>query len=302
MLPSLAEPTTAPVQTAAPAQSEPPPADPLVDLNQTFRDAYAQARQETLAREGPVVLVEDDNLVLLHHGPRREVKVTPDAFQVLKAVAHIPLALYVMLAPYGPGDIPASRLAELRKYGEQVRKAEDSLEGRGLDEKVLARQKKIIARSQQFLDGVLEAKKIDPAEVTAFTRRLTPLVLANMADAARLRLEALDRQVRTWRAELTPQEWQEVRVVIMGSPLPRQRNLNTQYFARLLGESGEGPRIIYSESVYEEDRALRLLGTSQLDSAIGTAFFGDPQRMHRDLLADAAAAYLQKMTFPPQQK
>jgi hypothetical protein len=66
----------------------------------------------------------------------------------------------------------------------------------------------------------------------------------------------------------------------------------TQYFARLLGENGEGKRIVYAESIFEESRALNLLGAHLLDTRIGSAFFDDAGRMHRDLLSDAAREYL----------
>jgi hypothetical protein len=65
-----------------------------------------------------------------------------------------------------------------------------------------------------------------------------------------------------------------------------------QYFARLLGQSGEGRRIIYAESLFEEPRALDLLATHLVDSRIGVEFFNDPERMKRDLLSDAAQQYL----------
>jgi hypothetical protein len=36
-----------------------------------------------------------------------------------------------------------------------------------------------------------------------------------------------------------------------------------------------------------------------VDEAAGAAFFGDPMRMHRDLLADAAKAYLDSHPLAP---
>ena len=83
----------------------------------------------------------------------------------------------------------------------------------------------------------------------------------------------------------------------MGSPMPRRGNVATQYFGRLLGVQGECERIVYAESIPEEARALNLLGTHLLDTEIGAVFFEDPRRMHRDLLADAAEAYLDEMNF-----
>jgi hypothetical protein len=42
-----------------------------------------------------------------------------------------------------------------------------------------------------------------------------------------------------------------------------------------------------------------LLGTKALDRAIAKAFFGDPMRMQRDLLGDAAHAILEARDLPP---
>ena len=39
--------------------------------------------------------------------------------------------------------------------------------------------------------------------------------------------------------------------------------------------------------------ALELLAAHLIDGAAGVAFFGEYMRMHRDLLADAARAYIQ---------
>ena len=74
--------------------------------------------------------------------------------------------------------------------------------------------------------------------------------------------------------------------------MPRRDNVGTQYFARLLGEKGEGKRVLYAEAIFDEARALNLLGTKLIDTRIGEDFFDDPLRMHRDLLGDAARAYL----------
>ncbi len=81
----------------------------------------------------------------------------------------------------------------------------------------------------------------------------------------------------------------------MGSQMPRKDNLAVQYFARLLGETGEGRRIIYAEAIFDEHRALNLLGTHLLDREIAASFFDDPLRMNRDLLGDAAAEYLRTL-------
>jgi hypothetical protein len=273
--------------------------DPLVDLNQAFRDAYARSRRRLLDRAGPVIVVEGDSLVLLHRGKRLEAKVVPDVYHTLKAVSHVPLAVYVLLVPLEDAPLDKECLEELRAYRKRVVQAESALQGRGLSEEARERQRRIIRASVRFLDAALAKQRVSAEELGKFTRGLGKELLANAADAARAELDALDQQVRAWRATLPADAWKRVHVVVMGSALPRRGSLATQYFARLLGETGEGRRIVYAESTFEEPRAVNLLGTHLLDTRIGSAFFNDAERMHRDLLADAATKLLEKMTVKP---
>jgi hypothetical protein len=59
-------------EASAPQQDK----DPLVELNSRFRAAYGQARKELLAKQGPVIIADGDNVILLRGGLRSEVKVT----------------------------------------------------------------------------------------------------------------------------------------------------------------------------------------------------------------------------------
>jgi hypothetical protein len=271
-------------------------ADSLIDLNQAFREAYARCRQRLVNRSGPVIVVEGDSLVLLHNGKHQKAKVVPDVYHTLKAVSHVPLAVYVMLVPLADAPLDKECLEALRTYRQRVVQAEPSLKDRGLSEETLLRQEEIIRTALRFLDFALDKKQVTADELCKFTRDLGRKLLANAADAAHAQLDGLDKQVRAWRATLTADEWKKLHVVIMGSALPRQGNLATQYFAHVLGEKGEGRRIVYAESIFEESRALNLLGTHLLDTHIGSSFFDDAERMHRDLLSDAAREYLKQIS------
>ena len=60
-------------QGSATPTSQPaaPEADPLEALNERFRAAYRHAKETELAREGPVILREGDNVVLRRGGRGR---------------------------------------------------------------------------------------------------------------------------------------------------------------------------------------------------------------------------------------
>jgi hypothetical protein len=289
------------VTVSKPATEPAPAADSLTTLNDAFRAAYRRAQQAVLARSGPVILAEGDYLVFKQRDRRVEVPYVPAVYHALKSVAHIPLALDVMLAPHADEDpLDGAVLSELREYRDLIAAAEATLGAHGLDPEQLERQRKLIAACLRFLDAVVATRRCPPADRRAFTRRMTPLVMANVAEAARAELEALHRQVSSWRSNLMAEEWANLSVVILGSPLPRKENLTVQYFARLLGEPGEGRRITFAESIRDEPKALDLMATRTLDTAIGVDFFNDPLRMHRDLLADAAKEYLPLLIDRPQ--
>jgi hypothetical protein len=278
---------------AGAAVGQGPAADPLTALNDAFRAAYHRTKEATIDRGGPVILIEGDNVVLRRGRTRQEVPYTPAIYHVLKAVAHVPLALDVILAPHaGEATLSDAVLAELRADRDLMSSAEPGLASHGLDAEQLARQKKILAGCREFLDSAVEARRCPGEARVAFARRMTPLVMKNVGEAAQAELDALHARVSAWRREMSAEEWKALRVVILGSALPRRQNTAVQYFARLLGEPGEGPRIIYAESVRDEAKALDLMATRAVDTSLGIDFFNDPTRMHRDLLSDAARDYL----------
>ena len=261
---------------------------PLTTLNDASRAAYRSAREDALRRCGPVLLVEGDALVLRYGIHRSEVLVVPERYHTLKAVSHVSLALYSYLAPVTESELHPTRLYDLRSYREQIKQAKESLSAHKLSATQLERQNRILEECLAFLAGILERRRVGDKELTCFTCQLRPLLDENTSDAARLQIAAMHEQVCAWRATLTEAEWKRLTVIVLGSQLPRKDNLAIQYFARLLGEPGEGRRIIYAEGLGDEQRALDLLGTRLVDTRIGVAFFDDPARMHRDLLGDAA--------------
>jgi hypothetical protein len=272
-----------------------PPADPLLTINKQFRRTYSRSRLAVLARNGPVIVVDGEKLVLLRGKDRQEAEVDLTKYHHLKALAHVPLTVFLLLGDTGEGAIPEENLAELRRLRELIPAAQETLAQRGFIPEQVERQKKLLAESLAVVDDALKGQRYAEKERIDFARKMAPLLLANIADAARVQIDAYHARTSEWRRKLTAEEWEKLRVIVLGSQMPRKENLAVQYFARLLGEAGEGRRIVYAEGLFDEKRALNLLGTHLLDRQIATAFFNDPVRMNRDLLGDAAAEYLRTL-------
>jgi hypothetical protein len=271
--------------------------DPLAALNDASRTAYRRAREEALARSGPIVLVEGDDLVLVYGLYRSTAHVTPAVYHTLKSISHIPLAVHVLLDSRVGEALSDKQLYDLKHYRDLVAVAASKLGDRGLDDRQQTQAKTITDESLAFLATVVEGRRVEGKQLDAYRHRMRPMLDACSADAARAQIDALHKQMKVWKSRLTDAEWGQLQVIVMGTQLPRQGNLAVRYFARLLGESGEGKRIVYAEAIFDEGRALDLLATRLIDTRIGNAFFEDPARMHRDLLSDVAKQYLDEL-FP----
>ena len=267
--------------------------DPLVTLNNAFREEYSSAKTEALAKLGPLIIVEGVKAVLVLNGKKTEAEIQPPLHQALKAVAHIPFAVFLMFDQSDFGELTEERVAQLRDYRKLIVDAKSSLADRGFSETQLQRQKKIIDDSLAFLNAAIDNRRVQKTALDEFARQMAPVLLENVDEAARVELDALHSHVTEWRHQMTPDEWKALYVVVMVAHMPRDEELTVQYFQRLLGDPIEGHRIICAEGLWEEPRALELLATHLIDGAAGVAFFGEYMRMHRDLLADAARAYIQ---------
>jgi hypothetical protein len=287
-----------PGPTAAAARSSDLPAgDPLGATNAAFRAAYAALRSETLAKTEPILFSAGDDLVLLRAGKRAEAKAVTARYHALKAVAHVPLAVYVMLASGAGAPLPQARLDGLKEYRGLVAKARDSLRRRSWAAGQLERQERLVNSSLKLLDSALAAGRVSAEELTAFTRAQRTDIQANVRAAARDQIDTMDAQVTRWLKAMTSEERACLRVVVSTPHMPRTGNIAYQYFQAKLGgpyqgrdavETDGSGRLVLVEATWDEQKALNVLATHVVDAGIAVSFFDDAERMHRDLLADAA--------------
>lgn len=285
---------------AEPPATAPAPIDSLAELNAEFLASYARSRAEMLRRSGPVILFDGEKLVLLRNGERREGTPVAAAYDHLKAVAHLQLAVFVELVNEPDGALSDSARARLKTMRERIAAVERDWVridfGTG-DREV---QRRLVMTAARFIDGVLESGTVDRASLVAFAAAAKPDIDRNADVTAALELKHYQTQVEAWRKDLSDDEWRRTRVVVIGAQMPRRDNRVVQLFAALLGVAGEGERIVYAEGLFEEQRALNLLGTHLLDGEASQAFFGDPSRLSRDLLSDGAAKYVRENFAKPQ--
>jgi hypothetical protein len=209
-------------------------------------------------------------------------------------VVHAPIALYAALHPLAEGPLPAPARQRLATLAARAQAAQRTLtDAPGCDRPQAARLIAIVAAVRDFVAARLADGRHDAAALATFAAALGPPLLAASHDATRLQLAALDAAAQALVATLDAAARDRLQVVVAGVHQARVRSLAMQYFQRFLDEpAGAERRVTYAEGVADEEEAVALVSTRRLDRDIARAFFGDPARLQRDILGDAAAELL----------
>jgi hypothetical protein len=272
----------------------------LEALNRATRKLYAGGRALELSTIPAVIMVSGDDLILRKNGKRVVATVIPPEYHELKCVAHSVLGLFSHLSHEPGKPLGEARVKALKEYRDLLAAAGPAAEACGFDRETLVRQKRIISRGLAFVDAVLKDGQVSADDLVRYCRASRPDALANAAAAARAQLVATHRQVMEWRKDMTAEEWGALTVIVQGMQTPRVENAAVQYFARLFGESrGESRRVVYAEGLWDEEKAMNLLGTLRLDGRLSVAVFNDHFRMYRDLLADVARSAIDDILATP---
>ncbi len=274
-----------------------PPA--LKRVDDRFVEIYEHARQRVIddqKTKGLLVLVGDE--MRLHHAGKR-VRVfsgmRPEAYDRLKTNGHIPMAILCLLGDVANGEpLPAPRLRDLAAYADAVKAASADIDPeKELRAGLLDTPVHLLDRCITFMDAVLDAGCAKPDELGAFARESEEDINVALAGAARAQLDACHERVTRIRTELlSAQEWESLWVLVLGNYMARQGELFLQYFSRVLHTPEQGDRrLVYYEGD-DVELALERLGTLMLDAHASQAVFAEKDRLHRDVLADETARYL----------
>ena len=268
---------------------------PALDAgNQIFHEAYAASRDD-VRQESAILVVLPTELALHHRGKRQTFPYSRPSFGRAKSAAHIAVALFT-LAQDGRANTPdRSQWAHLAGHIRSILDGPRAMESQPIDQEIRA----LLENCQRFVriahDRASEAAQGEFAEFAsdAGRRILSITELATRDQIAGLH-EAVDQALRT----LSNAEQRELQVVVVGDHQARTRSLGMQYFKRRFHErSGADERVTYGENISNEEEALALAATRQLDKLIARAFFGDEKRLQRDVLGDAAMRCLDEMQF-----
>ena len=271
-----------------------------------FHRTYDALRQDA-AHHTPTLVLFGGQFIFSDSGQRAEYPASAPASQLLKAAAHAPLGVYTLLLPLLQEDgsrveLPASVKVRLTRTRATLERAERELavhgERDGLSAEACKDSADVLRATREFVEQALSLQHLEAERLAALARTLGPRLLQLTEYATELELAALHAATEAALKDMTPEQRASFEVVVAGVHQARDRSLPLQYFQKRFGEAaGEERRVAFAESVSGPTEARELVGTRRLDREIAAAFFGNPERLQRDVLGDAAEHLLERQTF-----
>jgi hypothetical protein len=282
-------------------------ADAISDLDQAFKEAYRLGAARTLAdlrAAVPVLVNRFERLALYRPGIEAPELFSMDAGLYLQAsaVAHTAAALVVRLAPFGSGRLDEERLAWLARYRSLLSAAEAEVARRGdIPEELRAAQRGMLDDVRRFAQRIHQQGSVDQALLEGMGETVRAAIRKNLEHAAASQLEQFRAQIIRWKADHPSLAWDRAAVVIIGVHQARGRNLQRQFFDRLLRDDpGREDRVVFAETMTPgatpeqapTEEALTLLSKVMLDKGLAKVIFGDPLALQSDVLGEATEAII----------
>jgi hypothetical protein len=234
---------------------------------------------------------------------RAQYRASAPGSALLKAAAHAPIGVFTGLLQQADDQPLTPDTRERLSSSERALTEAQSFLLRsgaknGLNEAARADAAGVLQATHELVREILARERIEAGQIERFARQLGPQLLKLTEHATELELHALHEATEAALQAMSGAQRACFEVVIAGAHQARDRSLPLQYFQNRFGEAaGEERRIAYAEAASSPDEARALVGTRRLDRKIASAFFGNPERLQRDVLGDAAASLLKKGAF-----
>lgn len=277
------------------------PLEQLEQFDQIFAKIYEGTRARTVEQQQKkaLIVIDGDELLLYrrNHPVQRFPGLQPPLYNKMKTLGHVPLAIYCLLYDQTDKLLTDDVLANVSAYRAAIERNARNLDtSEEADRGTLRQPSLICAKATALLDTAIARRGLSGKEFAAFIQETRDDIASLLAAAARAQLDACDALVTHIRQDvLSKEQWQDLRVLVLGPYMARQGELFLQYFSQLLDTPMQGDRRLVYYDGEDLEGAFDRLGTIMLDSAASDAIFGDRERMHRDVLADETTLYLQDL-------
>ena len=278
---------------------------PIDALRDAFRQSYADAaalHRASIMAAGPVITQDHLSMTLfLPDGGEHRFTMDTTAYTLAAQTSHAPVTVYAIIARTGFGALDETQIQDLVAYHVLLDEAAVYFEDLGLSDEALARSLTIFETTRSFITRIVDAGETSKEAYLSYVTPLRPLIQQNLMVGAGEQLRQFREQMQVWRAAFPDENWDGLRVVILGLHQPRTDYALALFFRWLLNEPGYENRVVYAEFQESffgsrreaaQQRGLDLMTRVDFDRELSALMFDDPTILQRDIMGPAAAEIL----------
>ena len=273
-------------------------------LKTAFRAHYGKAVEHQalkLQHNQPIIIQSLLDMSLLRPAGdstvRSTFKMDRRVYRLMADSSHPPLAIFSILSNSDyviTGETKATLTAYQELLAEALRLADAHS---GTTEEQRNRFKLILKQSIDFIAQIVLQDKTDSKAFQQYAHSVQEEVERNLYDAALNQLDQYKAQMERWKLEYPNENWEDLRVLVLGFHQPRNLYVTKQFFQWLLNEPGYENKVVYAEfqqpffgknAAKAEKMGLRLLYSVEFDRAPSYLILGDSIQLQTDVMGPAA--------------
>jgi hypothetical protein len=221
----------------------------------------------------------------------------PVVYELAKAVAHSPMAIYEVVVPYlkDPTADPSWK-GPMRTYRVQNQTAMDNLEALDLSKDDRDALGGILKLNIRFMDRCLEKGTCTFAELECFAHAHKPFVERCLTICGNTQVAHWMNVLDDWK-KMLGKDWDRLYAATNTLYGTRQNNILFTILAQYMGQEAINERLLLLETSEFTTTAEKMLdGLTRVvgDRALGKVFFGDYYLMDVELLSDPSRSAIKE--------
>ena len=289
------------VQVTGQQESASAAVDILVSLDRHFRQAYDDAvehHRDNVVFDAPVITQDLLNMTLIRaNGERIRFEMDKITYFIMARASHPVIGVFSIISMSEGDSLSAEQLSRLTEYHRSIVNAIAHVDDLPVDTQARTRINTILSSTAEYVAEITASGIATVEGFERYVEPLRPLIQENFRVGASEQLVQFKAQMDLWKAEYPNDNWNDLRVVILGFHQPRDLYALTQFFKWLVSEEETGPRVVYAEfqrSIFGENSeiaqrlAVELATKVDLDRIVSAALFEDETYLESDLLGRAA--------------
>ncbi|QMU71373.1 hypothetical protein [Streptacidiphilus sp. P02-A3a] len=228
-------------------------------VDTAMQQNYDTLKADLTTHLSPVVVVFNDAqgglYTLVVNGQQQAVHPAGVVFEMAKAIAHTPLGIYTVIAPYLSNQVPAWHSTDidphdlamvafdgpgtdwippLQAFSATLATARQQLAAAQLPPDLQTSCANIIDGAQQFIAQATRSQYVDMKSFETYTGSVYEDIRTNMYYASQAQIDGVTALMNQWRAQLGPTAWSELYVVVLEMWTTSVKNQNSIIIRNLM--------------------------------------------------------------------